>query len=99
MANLKNIIVFLVVIMAMLPISSHGEEIDRIAAVVNDEIITSYEVSQGADNMAREADKKGALSDLDRAKLKKTALDNLINKKLIDQKIIELNINVSDDEL
>jgi peptidyl-prolyl cis-trans isomerase SurA len=98
MKKIINTTIILMVV-TILPLFARGEEIDRISAVVNDEIITSYEVSQSADNMAREADKKGTPSDLDRAKLKKTALDNLINKKLIDQKIIELNINVSDDEL
>jgi peptidyl-prolyl cis-trans isomerase SurA len=98
MAKLLHIIL-LFTILAAFPIISTAEMIDGIAAIVNDEIITSYEVDKGARLLIKEAEKNGSLSDADKATIRKTALYRLIDKKLIDQKIKELNITVPDDEL
>jgi peptidyl-prolyl cis-trans isomerase SurA len=89
----------LLIIMTALPAFSPAEEIDRIAAIVNEEIITSHEVNQGALLLAKEGEKKGALADADKAQLQPKALNRLIDKKLIDQKIKELGISVSEEEL
>jgi len=98
MAKLLKVILLFIVIAAF-PTVSPAEVIDRIAAIVNDEIITSYEVDKGAFLLAKEAEKSGPLSDADKATLRKTALNRLIDKKLLDQKVKDLNITVSDDEL
>jgi peptidyl-prolyl cis-trans isomerase SurA len=98
MAKLLNVIL-LFIILAAFPTVSPAEVIDRIAAIVNDEIITSYEVDKGALLLVKEAEKNGPLSDADKAMLRQTALNRLIDKKLIGQKVKELNITVSDDEL
>ena len=98
MAKLLKVILLFIVIAAF-PTVSPAEVIDRIAAIVNDEIITSYEVDKGAFLLAKEAEKNGPLSDADKATLRQTALNRLIDKKLIDQKVKDLNITVSDDEL
>jgi peptidyl-prolyl cis-trans isomerase SurA len=89
----------LLIIMTALPAFSSAQEIDRIAAIVNEEIITSHEVNQGALLLAKEGEKKGALADVDKAQLQPKALNRLIDKKLIDQKVKELGINVTDEEL
>lgn len=101
MTRLRNIILLFIIflIVAAFPTVSPAELIDRIAAIVNDEIITSYEVDKGTYLLAKEAEKNGPLSDTDKAKLRQTALNRLIDKKLIDQKVKDLNIIVADDEL
>lgn len=98
MAKLLNIIILLTIV-ATFPAVSRAEIIDSVAAIVNDEIITSYEVDKGVLLLIKEAEKNGSLSDDDRAKLRKTALNRLIDKKLVDQKVKELNITVPEDEL
>ncbi len=91
--------ILIAAILLSVPSVSMGEVINGIAAIVNDEIITSYEVDKGAALLTKEAEKSGQLTDSDRPKLRQLALNRLIDKKLIDQKIKELNITVPDDEL
>ena len=72
---------------------------NAIVAIVNDEIITLYTVNQEAKPAIREAEKKGILNDAARSKIRRTVLDNLIDRKLTDQKIKELNIQVPEEEI
>ncbi|HEX9024679.1 MAG TPA: peptidylprolyl isomerase [Geobacteraceae bacterium] len=92
--------ILIVAILLAVPFVSMAEVIDGIAAIVNDEIITSYEVDKGVALLTKEAEKNGGqLTESDKPKLRQMALNRLIDKKLIDQKIKELNITVPDDEL
>jgi peptidyl-prolyl cis-trans isomerase SurA len=72
---------------------------NAIVAVVNDEIITLFEVNREAQPVVSEAEKKGSLTDAARSQIRRTALDRLIEKKLTGQKIKELNIHVSEEEV
>jgi peptidyl-prolyl cis-trans isomerase SurA len=72
---------------------------NAIVAIVNDDIITLHAVKQEAQPAVSEAEKKGALNDAARIKIRRTALDHLIEKKLTEQKIKELNIRVSEEEI
>ncbi len=72
---------------------------NAIVAVVNDDIITLHEVIREAQPALSEAEKKGALDDAARTQVRRTALDQLIEKKLTGQKIRELNIKVSEEEI
>lgn len=73
--------------------------VNTIAAIVNDEIVTLYEVNREALPVIREAEKKAALDNATRSQIRRAALDHLVEKKLIDQKIKELNIKVTDEEI
>lgn len=81
------------------PFIASGKIQDAIVAVVNEEIVTLYDVNHEAQPIIRENEKKQFLSDADRNRIRRLALDSVIEKKLIDQKIKELNINISDDEI
>ena len=98
MTKLLRIIAFLFML-ALLHESSPAAEINRVAAIVNDEIITRYEVDKGAALLEKEAEKKGTVIDSDKSKIKQAALQKVIDKKLIDQKIRDLNIVITDEEL
>ncbi|MFA7059958.1 MAG: peptidylprolyl isomerase [Pedobacter sp.] len=76
-----------------------GKVINAIAAVVNDEIITLYEVNREASPVIRETVKKSTLDDAALSKIRRTMLDRLVEKKLVEQKIKELNIKVSEEEI
>jgi peptidyl-prolyl cis-trans isomerase SurA len=90
-------------LMTILPFSAVAAPLPvpltTIVAVVNEEIITSWEVEQALKPLVRDAEKKGPLSDTARRELRTTVISGLIDKKLAEQKIKELNIKVGDDEL
>jgi peptidyl-prolyl cis-trans isomerase SurA len=72
---------------------------NAIVAVVNDDIITLHDVNRAAQPAIGEAEKKGVLDGTDRGKIRRAALDHLIEKKLTEQKIRELGIRVSEEEI
>ena len=72
---------------------------NAIAAIVNDDIITLNDINREARPALSEAEKKGTLSDAERHKIRRAALDLLIEKRLTEQKIRELNIRVSEEEI
>lgn len=80
-------------------IVTSGKVINGIAAVVNDEIITLYEINRESQPVIREREKKGALDDAERSRIRRSALDGLVEKHLVEQKIRELNIRVSEEEI
>ncbi|HEY5974080.1 MAG TPA: peptidylprolyl isomerase [Geobacteraceae bacterium] len=86
-----------IILGSTVPVSA--EVISGIAAIVNDEIITIHEVNQEAAQLIKEAEKKGPVSAEGREQLRKTTLTMLIDKKLVQQKIVELNIKVSEEEV
>jgi peptidyl-prolyl cis-trans isomerase SurA len=92
-------ITFFLLLLAAFASSSPAEEINRITAIVNEDIITSHEVGKGVAILEKEAYKNGTGIDSDRSKLKQTSLQRIIEKKLIDQKIRDLNIVITDEEL
>ena len=92
-----------IMIPLLLPISGFPASIPvpvtSIVAIVNEDIITSWEVNQAMQAVIREAEKKAPLSDAERRELRTNIINGLIDKKLAEQKIKELNIRVSEDEL
>ncbi|HIJ81690.1 MAG TPA: peptidylprolyl isomerase [Desulfuromonadales bacterium] len=80
-------------------ISSTGRLANAITAVVNDELITWYEVVKESQPVIREAEKKGVLDDASRKQIRRMVLDRLVEKKLVDQKIRELNVKVTEEEI
>lgn len=81
------------------PVAS-AATVSRIVAVVNDEVITSYAVEKEKAAILREAERQQPpLDDQARARLDETALNRLIDKKLVEQKIRELDIRVSEEEV
>jgi len=77
-----------------------AEQISGIAVVVNDEIITSRELAREYEKVSRETEKKdGALSGEAAKKLRSKVLDSMIDRLLVRQKIKELNIVLSEEEV
>jgi peptidyl-prolyl cis-trans isomerase SurA len=97
----KKVLVYglLVGLLASVPEYATAALVDGIAAVVNDDIITVLEVDRERAVLAKEAEKRGALTDVARAELRKTALNQIIERKLVEQKIKELGISVSEEEV
>jgi peptidyl-prolyl cis-trans isomerase SurA len=73
--------------------------IDRIVAVVNNEVITLSDLNKVTTLMFAGVDKKQAFTDEQRAEIEQKALEQLIEKKLIEQKAKESSIKVDDKEV
>ena len=93
----KMIIGLLLALWALHPATAPAAQvITGIVATVNEEPITSVELDKELQQMQKELEKLPAS---EKANLRSTALNRLVDKKLIDQKIRELDIRVSDEEV
>ena len=80
--------------------SAGAEElIDRIVAVVNNEVITLSDLNKVTTLMFAGVDKQQAFTDEQRAEIAQKALEQLIEKKLIEQKAKETSLKVDDKEV
>lgn len=86
----------LLALLALTPAPAPAQVIDGIAAIVNDEVITTYDLDKEYLMIQREQEKLPASEKMG---LKTAALNRLVDKKLIDQKVRELDIKVLDDEV
>ena len=83
-------------LLALHPAPSTAKVVSGIAAIVNEEIITTVEVDKEYQQMQKEAEK---LPSVDQAGLRSAALNRLVDKKLIEQKIRDLAIKVTEEEV
>jgi peptidyl-prolyl cis-trans isomerase SurA len=86
----------LLLLLALHPSPSPAQLIDGIAATVNDELLTTVEVDKEYLLMQKEFEKRPPAEKMG---LRSAALNRLVDKKLIDQKIRELDIKVTDEEV
>lgn len=93
-------IYFIIAALTVFPAAAKGGElISAIAAIVNDDVITTLEVQKEADQITKELEKKNATEVPDKTAIRKIALDRLVDKKLVEQKIKELDIKVPEEEV
>ncbi len=80
-----------------LPHFAQAEVIDRIAAVVNSDIITMSELQKEANAQYRAAVKREGSAD--RREIEEKTLDSIIDRRLLEQKGDELGISVSEMDI
>ena len=91
-----------VLLLALLLATVAGAElVDRIAAIVNNEVITLSEVERRAAPELARADQDVAPVDRTqkRASIMKKALDQLIDEKLVDNELKELKVSITDKDV
>ncbi len=94
---MKYIVYLFLILLIAQPVTA--KTLTKIAAVVNDDIITTYELDKAVlDTLAADPN-RNQMSATQLDQLKKQTLDRLINEKLFDQRIKELGIEVTDSEL
>lgn len=97
---IKTLITTTLILVATLPSLAGAEVVDRIVAVVNDEIITSYAVEKEKASILKEAERQQPPPDPQTlVRLDEKALDRLIDKKLVEQKVRELDIRITEEEV
>lgn len=85
----------------LLPLAGRAELVDRVAAVVNNDIITMSELQKRvAPEIARVAqESSGAERAQKQSLVMKKALDNMIDEKLVDAELRELKVTIGDKEV
>lgn len=96
MAKILTGTLTLLAFLALHPAPSHAVVIDGIAATVNEELLTTVELDREYQLLQKEMEKRPASEKMG---LKSVALNRLVDKKLIEQKIRELDIRVTEDEV
>lgn len=76
-----------------------AKTLDKVAAVVNNEIITTYQLDTAVEKELSKKTDKNQLSASQFDQLKMTVLKQLIGDKLLEQRIGELGLQVTDEEL
>jgi len=97
---MRKTIIALLLAVALVYASTVGAEVlNGIAAVVNEEVITLLELNREYTVILKAEEKRGAVSQDEAVKLKRDVLTAMIDRKLIKQKIRELNIVISSEEV
>jgi len=98
-AKSKNIILinFLLLLFIFLPIKLFTQDIQAISAIVNDEVISRYDVQQRVQLIVSTSGIKPTQENIKR--LETQALRSLVNEKIQLQEAIKLDVPSSDDEV
>jgi len=85
----------------LLPLAGRAELVDRVAAVVNNDIITMSELQKRvAPEITRVAqESSGAERAQKQAQVMKKALDGMIDERLVDAELRELKVTIGDKEV
>jgi peptidyl-prolyl cis-trans isomerase SurA len=78
------------------------ELVDRIVAIVNDDVISLYDLEQAMKPYRRQIEELGYGTDQERRmlfKLREDLLNQLINEKLTDQEVKKYEISISEEEI
>ncbi len=81
------------------PLADGASQVNGIAAIVNDDIITYREVVREAQPAIRNAEARSFLDDQGRRELRMVVLNQMIEKLLTEQKVKELGIQIGEDEI
>jgi len=94
----KRLALLVFAVLGLMPCApAWAEVISRIAAVVNDDIITTYELDQALNSQLVKRDKQPSPAQL--GALRKEVLSRLIEEELVQQRIRALRLNVGDEEV
>ncbi len=96
---MKTLTAILAALLLSLPAALPAEQVSGIAALVNEEPITTFDVEKEKSNLEKNIGSTTPLDNAAREQLHKVALDTLVNKKLIEQKATELDVKVADEEV
>jgi len=96
---MKRLTLFFVLALVCLTTTVQAKNLSRIAAVVNDEIISTYQLEQEVKVALSTQSDKNQLSATQFDSLKASLLEKMINDKLIEQRTKELDLYVDESEL
>ncbi len=97
----KRVTPFLVLLLLVIAAAASAEVVDQVAAVVNDDVITTSELEKEAQEQYRAAVQNGRDDDILTSMeiIREKALNSIIDRKLIEQKAKEMNVEVTEEEV
>jgi peptidyl-prolyl cis-trans isomerase SurA len=100
-SNISFAAIALVLFTLVTPTLNAAQLVDRVVAVVNDDVITMSEVTDEGEGYFKKINDQAAPTQIEDAltHAREEVLDNLIDKKLIAQEAAKLGVDVSDAEL
>ncbi len=96
---MKHFLLLAALILISLTTTVQAKTLSRVAAVVNDEVISTHQLDQAVMEALSRKNNTNQLSAAQFDQLKETLLEQLINDKLLEQRAAELDIDVEDIEL
>ncbi len=98
---MKRYVIALFLVISLMPAvpTAWAELVSGIVAVVNDDIVTTLDLEKEFQSMSREGNRREPFSPIERIQLRDTAINRLVDRKLVEQKIKELDIKVSEEEI
>jgi peptidyl-prolyl cis-trans isomerase SurA len=96
---MRNIVAFILLFILAVASVASAEVVSGVAAIVNDEIITYLELNREYAMILKEEEKRGTVPPEAAVKLKRDVLNSMIDRALVKQKIKELNIVISEEEI
>ena len=98
-ANLKQIFCASAIIVALLFSPVTAEVVSKVAAVVNDSIITTYQLDQALQEALAAKPNAPSLSAAETDKLRRQLLDTLIEEELVNERIRKLKLTVAEEDV
>jgi len=96
--RVKRLALLAIAVLALMPCApAWAEVVSRIAAVVNDDIITTFELDQALNSQLAKMDKPPSPAQV--GALRKDLLSRLIEEELVEQRIRALRLQVGDEEV
>lgn len=92
-------IITFISVLFMIPFLAQAKMLNAVVAIVNDEIITLHDLNRESEAAINVAGQGKPLDKAVLTQIKQNTLEQLVEKKLVEQKTRELNINISDEEL
>lgn len=96
--SFKTQLTIIVVVFSLIPWYLTAEILDRIVAIVNDDVITFSEVNAAGKPILQQIKRNSSNGQLPE-NIQREILEELINKKLADQEVARLNIFVTGEEI
>lgn len=97
----RNLLTVFTLFLLLLPPAIRAEVIDQIVAVVNNDVITMSELEKETREQYRAAVRNGGGNDVMTTMevIREKTLNSIIDRKLLEQKAQEMNVQVSDEEI
>lgn len=95
---MKTFFVLCTMYYVLYPLLSHAKVIDRVVAVVNNDVVTEYDLDQTMASRLAEV-RRSPNPDLTVQAVRRQVLDELVSQRLLQQEIEKADIEVTDEDL